>query len=86
MAARQLPVAIMLHKYGHESMKLNSSDAPIVYDMGPHFKGEAIWEVSSCIVLGRARNPKCQMLVEMAEEESVHLSPPLTSFSWMVNA
>jgi hypothetical protein len=40
MAARQSSVAIMPHGYGHKSVKPNSLDAPIVYDVILHFKGE----------------------------------------------
>ena len=31
---------IIFQGYGHRSVKLNSLDAPIVYDIGSHFKGE----------------------------------------------
>ncbi len=41
MAALQSSVVIMLHGYGHKSVRLNSLDAPIIYDIGSHFKGEA---------------------------------------------
>jgi len=38
MAARQS--SLVFQGYGHRFVKLNSSDAPIVYDISSNFKGE----------------------------------------------